>query len=293
MRVRSGSSSTSPMLEEYTYDTDGQRIRIHKNNTANTTIYTPFPEFMQIKNLTGTYDFTYIYDGDTQVARKNPDGTIEYDHTDHLGSVGVVTNSSGGVVENTLYSPHGEILSGGSVSRFDSEGKEFDSVVGDTDFHFRKMNPSWGLFLQPDTLISNQYDPQMLNRYMFERGNAQKYTDPDGHVLWVPFAIGAAAGLIHASYHLYKNPGDYRGAALHGTVTAVATTTSLLAPVGFVASGAVRVVAGVGSRLFAIGATESLYHTAIDGGGLNSQTLTQSVANGVVNIFSFYDLYKV
>ena len=58
------------MLEEYTYDTDGQRIRIHKNNTANTTIYTPFPEFMQIKNLTGTYDFTYIYDGDTQVARK-------------------------------------------------------------------------------------------------------------------------------------------------------------------------------------------------------------------------------
>lgn len=43
------------------------------------------------------------------------------------------------------------------------------------------MNPSWGLFLQPDTLIPNTYDPQSLNRYMFERGNPYKNVDPTGH----------------------------------------------------------------------------------------------------------------
>ena len=33
----------------------------------------------------------------------------------------------------------------------------------------------------PDTLIPNVYDPQSLNRYMFERGNPYGKTDPTGH----------------------------------------------------------------------------------------------------------------
>jgi len=164
-----------------------------------------------VKNATGTYDNTHVHDdAGNVVGQVNADGTKYFMHSDHEGSTGVVTNSSGGVVENTLYSPHGEILSGGTVSRFDSEGKEFDSVVGDTDFHFRKMNPSWGLFLQPDTLISNVYDPQSLNRYMFERGNSYGKVDPTGHCIWdacvaeatFVLALLAIAGATYSGYHL-------------------------------------------------------------------------------------------
>lgn len=38
------------------------------------------------------------------------------------------------------------------------------------------------IFTQPDSQISDVYDPQSLNRYMFERGNPYKYTDPTGHM---------------------------------------------------------------------------------------------------------------
>ena len=53
--------------------------------------------------------------------------------------------------------------------------------VQDIDFHFRRYQSEWGIFTQPDTLIPDVYDPQSLNRYMFERGNPHKYTDADGH----------------------------------------------------------------------------------------------------------------
>lgn len=81
-----------------------------------------------------------------------------------------------------FFSPFGEIISGGATSRFDYEGKEFDSVVGDYDFHARKVNPQWGIFTQPDTMLPNVYDPQQLNRYAFERNNPYNRIDPDGHI---------------------------------------------------------------------------------------------------------------
>lgn len=62
IKVRNGTTSTSPILEQYWYDADGQRIKIHRYDGANTTIYTPFSEFMRIVNSTGSYDYTYIYD---------------------------------------------------------------------------------------------------------------------------------------------------------------------------------------------------------------------------------------
>lgn len=180
LRVRSGSSNTSPLLESYTYDHDGQRIRIHRNDSANTTVYTPFREFMQIKNTSGTYDFTYIYDGDTQVARKNSDGSIEYDHTDHLGSVGVITNSTAGVVENTIYSPFGEELSGGNVDVKGYTGQFDDEATGQMYYGARYYKPGTVQFVSPDNLIQNAFDPQYLNHYSYVRNNPYAYIDPNG-----------------------------------------------------------------------------------------------------------------
>jgi hypothetical protein len=49
---------------------------------------------------------------------------------------------------------------------------------------------------QPDTVIPNVYDPQSLNRYMFERGNPYKNKDETGHQ-------ACASGECQA---LYSNP---------------------------------------------------------------------------------------
>src|SRR3989344_701446 len=164
-----GSNATEPVLQEFSYDPIEERIYLKKTyNSTNSLVERVFyidENFVRVINTSGTYDFVYVMHERQLVAQLNPDGSKYYIHGDHLGSSSVVTNQAGAAIENTTYSPFGEVVSGGNLSRFDYEGKEFDSLVGDYDFHFRKYNPQWGLFLQPDTLIQNVYDPQSLNRY--------------------------------------------------------------------------------------------------------------------------------
>ena len=64
--------------------------------SANTIIYTPFKEFMQIRNTSGVYNYTYVYQDDVLVARVNPDGSKNFYHPDHLGSTSLITNQNGG-----------------------------------------------------------------------------------------------------------------------------------------------------------------------------------------------------
>ena len=44
---------------------------------------------------------------------------------------------------NHTYRPFVEIVSGGEKTRFQYEGKEFDSVLGDYDFNVRRDNTKW------------------------------------------------------------------------------------------------------------------------------------------------------
>jgi len=113
--VRNGSNSTGNILEEHTYDPNGDRIKIKRFDAANTTIYTPYREWTQIRNSSGTYDFTYIYDGSILVARINPDGSKHYFHDDHLGSVSLITNQSGAIIEQTFFEPFGSVMAGGTA----------------------------------------------------------------------------------------------------------------------------------------------------------------------------------
>ena len=50
-------------------------------------------------------------------------------HSDHLGSTTLITNETGGIVENAFYLPFGEVDSGGSKEKRLYEGKEFDGEL--------------------------------------------------------------------------------------------------------------------------------------------------------------------
>ncbi|MBI5398001.1 hypothetical protein HZB03_00925, partial [Candidatus Woesearchaeota archaeon] len=211
VRVRNGSTSTSPLLEEFVHHPIEERILLKKVYNANDgslkekVIYVS-KTFVKVVNSSGTFDFTYVYHEGQLVAQQNPDGSKIFIHVDHLGSSSVVTNGTGTVIENTSYEPFGEVLTGGTRARFGYEAKEHDTTVGDTDFNFRKYNPSWGLFLQPDTLLPNVYNPQQLNRYSFELNNPQKNTDPTGHC---PIClIAGAAFVIGSVYYLATHEGS-------------------------------------------------------------------------------------
>jgi len=131
-------------------------------------------------------------------------GNLSY-HNDYSGSVSLITNSSGGVVEETFYEPFGGILIGGNASRYSYEGKEFDSLTEDYDFHFRKYDPGLMIFTQPDSVVVNVYDPQTLNRYAFERNNPYKYVDEDGKYV-SPLDILDYISLVQSTIQLIKDP---------------------------------------------------------------------------------------
>jgi len=172
-------SDNSTLLGSYTYDPLGKRIKTY-NSITNTTIYTPFKEFMQIRNSTGIFNYTYVYADGVLVARINPDGSKWFYHADHLGSTTLITNETGDVVEEVAYYPYGLPLEeqGNEIRLY--EGKELDST---DQYYFgaRYYHPSMRMFTQPDDLIPDVYDPQALNIYAFERGNPYGYMDPTGN----------------------------------------------------------------------------------------------------------------
>ena len=158
------------------------------------TTYYVSKDFVRVVNSSGTYDTTYVYHEGQLIADKLPDGTKRYYMPDHLGSTALITDSSGNEVETTTYSPYGVILSGGNASRYGYESKEYDETVGGNDFHFRMQGIAGTQpFQQPDNIIQNVYDPQMLNRYSFERNSPWNRVDEDGHIidwfLWISLAV--------------------------------------------------------------------------------------------------------
>jgi len=57
----------------------------------------------------------------------------------------------------------------------------------------RYYDPMMGRFITADSIVSDIYDPQDLNRYAYCRNNPMKYVDPDGHAWFdaIPGTIGA------------------------------------------------------------------------------------------------------
>ncbi|KAF0210166.1 MAG: hypothetical protein FD178_3698 [Ignavibacteria bacterium] len=203
VRIRLGNLSNSLISEEYKWHPLEERIvtkRVFSNGVLNYTVYYPNENYVMIVNSSGTFNEKYVYQDGVLVAQVNTDEQKQAVHNDHEGSNTLITDSSGNVVENTFYSPFGEILEGGKSSRYGYEGKEYDSLVEDVDFKFRKYNPKQPpIFNQPDTLIQNVYDPQSLNRYAFERNNPFFYIDQNGHFRLDVFGLGlfsASAGLL-------------------------------------------------------------------------------------------------
>jgi len=74
-------------------------------------------------------------------------------------------------------------LSSTEVADLYNYGASFESGYRTTDFNFRRLSTLGPFFEQPDSIIQNVYDPQSLNRYMFERGNSYKNKDDTGHII--------------------------------------------------------------------------------------------------------------
>ncbi len=166
----------SQVTEEYTYDSDGNRIKKSDATSERVYIYSGANILYEV-NTTTQMDAVYIYGPTGRIAKKVND-IQEYYHTDHLGSTRLVTSENGEVTEETQYEPFGEQINA-AEERYTYNGKERD----ETDLYYygaRYYDPAIGRFISRDPLTGEKEFPQTLNRYVYCLNNPLTYTDPAG-----------------------------------------------------------------------------------------------------------------
>ena len=106
--------------------------------------------------------------------------SVEFFHSDHLGSPSVVTSGSGGEVWSADYEIFGETLNEVGSNKVNYNSKEQDDT-GLLYYGARYYNSETGRFITADTVKGNSLDILSQNRYSYVKNNPLKYTDPTGN----------------------------------------------------------------------------------------------------------------
>jgi len=106
--------------------------------------------------------------------------TVEYIHTDALGSPVAVTNSTGVVVERREYEPYGKQTQPALANGPGYTGHVSDAATGLDYMQQRYYDPGIGRFLSVDPVVTDGNAGTNFNRYKYANNNPYKFTDPDG-----------------------------------------------------------------------------------------------------------------
>jgi RHS repeat-associated protein len=211
-------------IAEYIYDYDGLRM-VKKNFVTGTlaSSVVSWSDGYETKTKVGgtAQNTTYYWVNGELLAKKDSSNNRFYYHNDHLGSSALLTAQNGSVTEETKYDPWGEVLSGGTKSKFQYTGQEMDAETGLNYYNFRYYNSDTRRFTQPDDIIQSLYAPQSLNRYSYVWNNPVRYTDPTGHYVETALDIAFLIMDMHAIKQDPTNPWNYAafGGDIAGTIT--------------------------------------------------------------------------
>lgn len=106
---------------------------------------------------------------------------VEYYGLDHLGSVRVIFDQSGAVVDRMDYGPFGENLR--AAIKFPTE--QFaqlarDAETGQDYAQARNYSALSARFNRPDPVFAGLFNPQQWNRYVYATNNPMSLVDPSG-----------------------------------------------------------------------------------------------------------------
>ncbi|MFN8208751.1 MAG: FG-GAP-like repeat-containing protein [Bacteroidales bacterium] len=151
----------------------------------------------------------YIYGGDgiaaiyiTQYSTTN----MYYVHTDHLGSIDVMTNQSGTAVQYMSFDAWGRrrnhtdwtytnVPTSFLVSRGYTMHEHLDQF-GLINMNGRVYDPILGRFLEPDNYVQASGFTQSYNRFSYCWNNPLKYTDPSGYFSWRKFWAATVSAVV-------------------------------------------------------------------------------------------------
>ena len=144
---------------------------------------------------TKEYDYICTPEGLSAIAVKTGGvRSLNYVHTDHLGSVRLVTAESKAIQTRYYYDAWGKqtLLSGTGITNRGYIGEEHLNDFGLLNLNARLYDPVLGRFLEMDPYVSMPDYTQAYNRYSYCLNNPLKYTDPDGEFPWLlaAFVVG-------------------------------------------------------------------------------------------------------
>src|SRR5712692_3297205 len=122
-------------------------------------------------------------------------GEVSYYHTDHLGSVRMVTDAQGAAVRVYNYLPYGEEVTAAETDPFGFTGKRRDTETGLDYFDARFYDSGLGRFLSVDPARESidEASPHTWNRYTYANNNPLLFVDPDGKSATV---VGGSTGFL-------------------------------------------------------------------------------------------------
>jgi RHS repeat-associated protein len=109
-------------------------------------------------------------------------------HTDHLGSISVITNQNGAVLQRLSYDAWGKsrLQTGAdgqppaSPTTRGFAGEEDLTVSGLVHLNGRVYDPTFGRMTSADPTVPDPLDPQAWNRYSYVGNDPLTFTDPTG-----------------------------------------------------------------------------------------------------------------
>ena len=176
------------ILAEYSYLADGTKCAA-TDDAGNGLVYVGS---LVYKKQNGSYALeSAAFSGGRFVATETASGTTCLPHcfvTDHLGSVRVVVNAQGEVVERNDYYPFGlrwnDSESQISDNRYRYNAKEVQTFVNVPyiDYGARMYDPKFRLGWNTSDPLAEKYYP--VSPYAFCANNPVKYIDSDGRDVW-------------------------------------------------------------------------------------------------------------
>jgi len=176
----------------FAYDGDEQRIR-KSTPSEETFSFGDLYERVTEKASGTTAHRYYVHSPERAVAIVTRGGAKPgtlYVHVEHLGSVDVLTDEGGAVVERRSYDPFGKRrnpvwgqpppMSFTSATTQGFTGHESDDELGLVNMKGRIYDPRVGRFLMTDPIVPAPFSGQGWNPYSYVFSNPLAYIDPSG-----------------------------------------------------------------------------------------------------------------
>lgn len=239
----------------FNYDSDHARIK--QVGPDGTTIYlNPRMDlgghFEKTTKTGGTIEYQhYLYAGNQAVgvytSRSTGINDTKYFHTDHLGSIAVVTNESGAVIARYSYDPYGNrttVAGDAHATHHGFTGHETMDEVGLVNMNGRVYDPLLARFMSADPHIQAPGNGQSFNRYSYVFNNPLSATDPSGYLRILGHeirafnnptvrAVATIAVAVFAAPYAYAYAGLMTGSTIAAGAAAGAT-------VGLAAGGTLK-----------------------------------------------------